>query len=148
LITTGERVARLGVELLRVVDADALPAGLEDHGTRDDRSGERAHTGFVDAGDQRQTLLPELVLVAEHLPQALPFGAVRAPSLLHELEDPLRALPRIGPQRGFDLRRHRSRAIDVPFLQVGQRRKRHLAEPTEQTISIQALYWRTELKSL
>src|SRR6185295_5623439 len=84
-------LALLGAELLRVVDAGAAIANRQDRGCGDDRTGERAHAGFIDAGDVRESLLPQLLLVTAQVAQTLPFGAHRVPAALDGFEDRARA---------------------------------------------------------
>ena len=56
-------IPRVRGEHLRVGDAVEVEALGQDHGGRDERSGERPATGLVDTGDAREALLPQAPLV-------------------------------------------------------------------------------------
>jgi hypothetical protein len=71
--------AASGIELLGIIDAHDARPGREDDRSCGDRTGKRAHPGFIHAGHVSSPGRPQQALVLKHLAQPLALGPVLEP---------------------------------------------------------------------
>lgn len=92
--------ALTGAEAFRVVDALGKTEAFQDNGARDDRTGERAATRLIDAGDQGIPLLSQPPLVTVEARSAQVCFPVRSPAS-RRLPHARSFLQRASPFRSF-----------------------------------------------
>ena len=125
LISIASLSQSLRVELLRIVDAGNPRFWREDHGRGRHRPGERAHAGFVDAGDVQNARGPKRALELQELAQSLPLRAIFGAPPRDGVQNASCARPRIGPQGGFRVAIERFCLVDVAATDRCERQACH-----------------------
>src|SRR5438445_422611 len=99
----------LGEAVSRIARVELHHAGVaRRHWTR-----QRAHPGFVHAGDVQDSRRPKLALVTQNAAQPLPLGTMLAPASLDRAQDRSRRSAAVLSKPDLDGLRQRSLAVDV-----------------------------------
>jgi len=115
-----ESVSRCRIELLRIIDAGNSRSGCEHDGRGRHGPGERAHAGFINAGDMQHAAGPKGAFKAQQLAQTLTLGPILHAAPRDSIQNGLRARARVGPQRGFGRGVERAGFDDDATMNLGE----------------------------